>query len=170
MSEIYGICHICGKYGKLSKEHVPPKSSFNNMRSISVNFEQAITLGPDTMPKGPVHQGGIFFYTLCEKCNSNTGHWYGSRFIRWCYQGMDILIRTGGKPTLIYMRYLFPLAIIKQILTMFFSVNTEKFRVPNTELVQFVLNKEKNTYHLNIGCLSIIILSVDIAIWEWQQR
>jgi len=55
---------------------------------------------------------------------------------------MDILVRTNGKPSLIYLNYLFPLSILKQIITMFFSVNPETFRVPNEELVRFILNKE----------------------------
>jgi hypothetical protein len=43
---------------------------------------------------------------------------------------------------LIYLNYLIPLQILKQIVAMFFSVNTEKFREMNEELVRFVLNKE----------------------------
>ena len=28
-----GICHICGEYGKLSFEHIPPKNAFNAKRA-----------------------------------------------------------------------------------------------------------------------------------------
>jgi len=137
-----GICHICGQYGPLSFEHIPPSAAFNDRRVISVKFEEAIQLGPDEVAKGPIQQRGAGSHTLCDKCNNDTGSWYGNQFVAWCYQGMDILIRSGGSPSLIYLNYLFPLPILKQIVTMFFSINSEQFRLPNEELVHFVLNKE----------------------------
>lgn len=137
-----GICHICGKFGPLSFEHIPPESAFNNRPVISVNFDQAISLGPDDVVKGPKQQKGMGGYTLCERCNNLTGHWYGSEFVAWCYQGMEIIERSGGKPTLIYLNYIFPLCILKQVVTMFFSVNTDAFHTHNPELVRFILNKE----------------------------
>jgi hypothetical protein len=137
-----GICHICGDFGTLSKEHVPPKSAFNNRRTVEVKLRETITLGPDEVALGPIHQGGVFFYTLCPRCNNLTGHWYGGRFVDWCYQGMHILFCTRGKPSLVYLNYLFPLAIIKEVIAMFFSVNSERFRLPNQELEKFVMNRD----------------------------
>ena len=137
-----GTCHICGEYGLLSFEHIPPRSAFNNRPVISLSFDRAISLGPDDIVKGPKQQKGMGGYTLCERCNNLTGHWYGSQFVDWCYQGMEILQRSGGRPTLIYLNYVFPLRILKQVVTMFFSVNTDAFHTRNPELVRFVLNKE----------------------------
>jgi hypothetical protein len=141
--KVYGICHICGQQKELSFEHVPPQSAFNNRRYVKAKFEDVIGLGPDDIVKGPIHQGGIGEYTLCGKCNNDTGSWYGGKFVDWCYQGMEILVKSGDNPTLIYINHLYPLAIIKQIVTMFFSVNTETFCVANPELVRFVLDKER---------------------------
>jgi hypothetical protein len=138
-----GKCRICGQYGPLSFEHIPPKAAFNDRPVVVAKFEDAIGLGPDEEVKGPIQQRGMGGYTLCERCNNNTGSWYGKRFVDWCYQGMDILIRSNGKPSLIYLNHLFPLAIIKQVVTMFFSVNGDGFRAANQELVRFVLNKER---------------------------
>ena len=137
-----GICHICGNVGDLSFEHVSPRAAFNDKRHIKVKFDEVISLGPEEIIKGPVQQGGIGTHTLCPKCNNITGHWYGARFVDWCYQGMDILIQSRGEPSLIYLNYLFPLSIIKQIIAMFFSVNSSSFRKNHQELVRFVLNKE----------------------------
>ncbi|MCE7987513.1 MAG: hypothetical protein DYG89_40625 [Caldilinea sp. CFX5] len=81
-------------------------------------------------------------YTLCDKCNNDTGAWYGKRFVDWCYQGMDILIRANGRPSLIYMHYLLPLSIIKQVVTMFLAINSPRFTNANEELVRFILNKD----------------------------
>lgn len=139
--KVTGICHICGNFGALSFEHVPPKKAFNNRRVIKVSFEESIALGPEEIVKGPIKQGGIGGHTLCPRCNNLTGHWYGSRFVAWCYQAMNILIRSDGKPSLVYLNYLLPLAILKQIITMFFSVNADTFSKANPELVRFVLNR-----------------------------
>lgn len=140
--QIKGICHICGNFGDLSFEHVPPRAAFNDKRVVKVTFEQAISLGPDETVKGPIQQGGMGKHTLCAKCNNLTGHWYGCRFVDWCYQAMGILIRSNGKPSLINLNYLSPLAILKQIVTMFFSVNADTFGKVSPELVKFILNRE----------------------------
>jgi hypothetical protein len=138
-----GVCRICGREGPLSFEHIPPKAAFNDRPVIVLKFEETLKLGPDEVAKGPIQQRGMGYYTLCEQCNNNTGAWYGKQFIDWCYQGMEILRRTNGNPSLINLNYLLPLPILKQIVTMFFSVHPETFSIPNEELVRFILNKEE---------------------------
>lgn len=138
-----GNCHICGQYGPLSFEHVPPRAAFNDRQVLEVKFDDLIRLGPDERPKGKVKQKGAGGYTLCARCNNLTGKWYAKNFVDWCYQGMDILIRSSGHPTLIYLQYIFPLAIIKQIITMFFSINGPQFAEAHPELVSFVLDRDR---------------------------
>src|SRR5260221_4143413 len=139
-----GVCRICGCYGPLTFEYVPPRKAFNNRPVIGLPFEEMISLGPDDRPTGDIHQAGMGWYTLCAKCNNNTGNWYAKDFIDWCYQGMEMLDRTNGNPDSIYLNNIYPLRVLKQIVTMFFSVNHEGFHKPNQELVQFVLNREMN--------------------------
>jgi len=142
--KVIGICHICNNYTKLSFEHTPPRAAFNDRRTIQLDFEKAVKLDPDEIPtKGKFQQGGVGKYTLCESCNTKTGSWYGQRFVDWCYQGMDILRKTKGNPSLIYLNHLFPLAILKELVTMFFSVNPPRLAKNNPELVRFVLNKNR---------------------------
>ena len=143
MPRKFGKCHLCGEPGELSFEHVPPRKAFNERPVVKAQFEDIIGLGPDEQIRGTIHQRGAGGYTLCPKCNNDTGRWYGVSFIDWCYQGFEILEKTNGKPTLIYLNYLFPLRIIKQIITMFFSVNGSEFGDANPELVKFVLNRDK---------------------------
>lgn len=144
MARYVGVCHICGSYGHLSFEHVPPKSAFNDRPVVAIPFGDALQLGPDDpRPKGKIQQRGMGAHTLCERCNNGAGSWYGSAFVEWCYQGLEILIRADGKPTLIYPHHILPLRIIKQIATMFFSAVSEAFSTENQELVQFVLDRER---------------------------
>lgn len=141
--KVIGTCHLCGDYGPLSFEHVPPAKAFNEKSVIRIKFEQAMELVSDSKVKGDIQQRGMGDYTLCGKCNNDTGSWYGMDFINWCYQGFEILMRSNGKPTLIYFHHLFPLRILKQIITMVFSANSPKLGKIHPELVKFVLNKNE---------------------------
>jgi hypothetical protein len=139
-----GTCHICGTHGELSYEHIPPRAAFNDRRVVTVRFEEAIDLGPDEFPQGKIKQRGVGGYTLCEKCNNDTGAWYGNAFVDWCYRGMEILINAKGEPKLAYPMTLRPLPIMKEIVVMLFSVNSDRFHRGNQELVRFVLNPERS--------------------------
>lgn len=138
-----GPCRICGDVGPLTYEHVPPRAAFNNRRVVVATGDNAMELGPYPPARGTILQRGVGAYTLCGRCNNSTGRWYAPAFIEWCYQGMHVLIRSGGRPSLVYLNYLLPLRIIKQIITMFFSVNGERFAASHPELVQFVMDKER---------------------------
>lgn len=140
----YGQCHLCGFKGPLSFEHVPPRAAFNNKPVLLFKLDQALEWDPDFRPTGgKVQQKGAGAYTLCERCNNKTGSWYGRFFVDWCHQSMLILERTGGRPSLFYLNYLFPLPVIKQVVTMFFSVNGPAFSQDHPELVQFVLDRKR---------------------------
>lgn len=141
--KISGTCHICGSVGKLSFEHVPPRAAFNHRKIRKVRFDDAVKLGPDEIAKGPIEQRGAGAYTLCEACNNNTGAWYAKDFVSWCYQGAHVLVRTGFEPRVFTLHYLFPLRIIKQVITMFFSVNSSGLREANPDLETFVLSKNR---------------------------
>ena len=149
----FGQCRICGNIGQLSFEHVPPEKAFNNQRHFyEVEYYKLVEDGDEyfdlTMDQiyekgySKKKQGGIGFYSLCEKCNNDTGSWYGHDFVSWAWQGMSILQKAKGKPSLYYPTFFYPLRTIKQIVTMFFSVNQDVFREAEPELVRFVLNRE----------------------------
>jgi hypothetical protein len=142
--KVNGICHLCGVNGPLSFEHVPPRAAFNDRPIVQRKIDELLDRHPrEPIRGGTIQQQGAGGYTLCGPCNSKTGRWYGKRFAEWCYQGIETLHRTEGKPSLIYLHYLFPLAIIKQVASMIFSVNTPHFREKNTELERFVLDRDR---------------------------
>jgi hypothetical protein len=92
--------------------------------------------------KGKVHQLGAGDYTLCEKCNNDTGAWYGNAFADWAYQAFRVLQFARGEPTLYYQFKIFPLRVIKQIVCMLFSSNGPSFQAVHPDLVKFVLNRK----------------------------
>ena len=152
---IIGTCHICGEQTKLSFEHVPPQAAFNDRPIVLAHIEKLIKKEDDLDNfSGKTHQRGAGGYTLCEKCNSLTGGWYGSDFVDWTYQVAKVLLNAKGEPSLYYLFRIFPLRVIKQIVCMFFSTNGEKFREAQQNLVRFVLNKESRFLdpHIRIYC------------------
>ncbi|MEW8051416.1 MAG: hypothetical protein AB2809_13675 [Candidatus Thiodiazotropha sp.] len=61
-----GYCVICGEYGKLTRDHVPPKRC-NNLNDIEI---KALMSDENSDKAGPTSQGGMHFKTLCGVCNS----------------------------------------------------------------------------------------------------
>jgi hypothetical protein len=145
--KIVGTCNICGKYGELTFEHIPPKSAFNTRPVVSQHIWELMKKSDlDDLSKGPIQQRGMGAYTLCGRCNNNTGRWYGNAFADWAIQGMEILlplVRNNSSSTLYHIFHLLPLRVIKQILCMLFSVNGKIFRETQPELEKFILNKHQ---------------------------
>lgn len=150
--QVFGNCKICGTYGQLTYEHVPPESAFNKGRFFyTAEMEKIMKLGDEDYDILTLNnkkyakkmQGGIGFHTLCMKCNNTTGSWYGSAFAEWVYQCMSIILKANKKSTLYYPTFIYPLRIIKQVISMFFSVKHDYFREDYEYLVRFVLNKEE---------------------------
>lgn len=119
----HGECALCGAIGDSSFEHVPPQKAFNNLRTVGLSWDEGLRLGPDTVVKGKVLQGGVGGYTLCPGCNNNTGTWYARALVEWFYRGMEILERSHGRAELFHMRGVHPLRVLKEIMVMFCSVN-----------------------------------------------
>jgi hypothetical protein len=126
----------------LSFEHVPPKRAFNNGRQVVVSGVRALEIQPGVPPKGRVVQGGVGDHTLCEDCNNNTGSWYAPALISWAHQVRDVLVAASGRPTLPVPYQLFPLRVLKQVVAMFFSINSDALRRHHPQLARFVRDRE----------------------------
>lgn len=88
-----GKCRLCGVVSELTKEHIPPKSSGNKLRHTKLTFDDWIRdhLEPNMKLKHEIEQGGIFGYTLCEKCNSMTGNLYGTEYMLWVERAKKVI-------------------------------------------------------------------------------
>ncbi len=140
-----GTCHICGIEAKLTKEHVPPKGAFNKNdfyiskvnplleKKNETNFNKLVEFDFANSIK---KQGGISFYTLCKKCNNDTGSWYGNDYIDWINK---INNQLPSSPIISF----YPLRVLKQIVSMFFSLNHINLRDTYPKLIDFILNKEQ---------------------------
>lgn len=144
-----GVCCICGAIGKLSYEHVPPQKAYNDATAIEYEWEDAISISKQG--KGRQRQGGLGAYTLCEQCNSDTGSWYGSEYVKWARTGHSILQRwvaSGVSESTFTILNVYPLRFLKQTVTMFFSLigqySGPVFSANHPQLMEFVLDRENN--------------------------
>jgi hypothetical protein len=155
---------------KLSFEHVPPESAFNDRRILRAEFQKLIEADDLDHLSYRVQQRGAGAFTLCEKCNSDTGLWYVPAYGDWATQAMSILMATSGRPTLTILYRLFPLRVLKQIVCMFFSVNGPTFQIAQRELVRFVLNKESREFPEKCSRLLLLYLCGSVSIFgrDWR--
>ena len=158
--KVFNNCRICGIHTQLTFEHVPPRAAFNDCPVVGKHILELINKNPDeyTAGKGHISQRGAGAYTLCKKCNNDTGRWYGDAFAKLAHQSLDTLKQVKGQPSLYYPFRIYPLRVIKQIITMFFSVNSDLFRTNHPDLVKFVLNKKKRYLAPDIRILVYLTL------------
>jgi hypothetical protein len=95
-----------------------------------------------TVTNGRYQQRGAGRYSLCGKCNNDTGAWYGTPYVDFARQAMVILFRSKGELSLAYPYGIFPLRVLKQIVVMFFSACGPGLRKAHPDLVRFVLNRD----------------------------
>ena len=63
-----GYCLICGKHGRLSKDHVPPQGSITVTKVEQVHLTEVFGL-KTTPVKGIPSMNGSKFRTICRECN-----------------------------------------------------------------------------------------------------
>ena len=148
-----GKCRICGKTGSLTYEHVPPRKALNSNKALVYYGRKILEKDSKGFPweissrlKGKQLQRGIGAYTLCERCNNNTGAWYGNAFVDFIYKGYRETHNrkyVNNSWVTITLDKIYPLRSIKQIMAMFFSINNPNLSDAHKELREFVLSKEK---------------------------
>lgn len=126
-----GICRICGRESKLTFEHVPPKATYNKsaVKYVSVmDLIQADEVMPWELDKvpGSISQRGRGGYWLCEECNNNLGDWYARPYKRFIDALMFVrqdIADDSYKSVELETKDIQPLAIYKQIISMFCDIN-----------------------------------------------
>ena len=138
-----GTCRICGKFGKLTFEHVPPQSAFN---TNPVFFQKSVHLHDKKSPlygKRIRSNQGAGGYYLCKSCNNLTGSYYGESYKKFAYMGMMALTNRIWASKVITFEYAIqPLNILKQALSMFMSIDTSDQLLNLEGLSKFLLDKD----------------------------
>lgn len=145
MRRHFGKCALCGKECELTFEHIPPRAAFNDKPVKGVSGEKFIGLNRNPWEIEDLQyinlQRGYGKYSLCQECNNNTGSWYGDEYLLMVRAAYSLLAMSKEKPVYgIIIKECHPLRLIKQVLSMFCSINPlpDKRMEP---LRSFVLNK-----------------------------
>ena len=129
-----GLCRICGTEAELSREHIPPRTAFNKARGRSPTFlDWYRTPGLEIPEIGPIFQGGVSGYVLCESCNNTTGR-YGREYGIWAHGAA--LVMTGFEKSLeeldqlnswaygnVHLRDVYPGRFVRQAISIVLSVS-----------------------------------------------
>ena len=133
---IEGFCRLCGRFGLLTFEHTPPRKAFNNNQIFLRTIEDHVSdRGERTR-----FRRGLGAYSLCGRCNTRTGAWYGPAFIEWSKQGFAWYERYKGDRLLSLPYSIKPLNVLKQVLVMAIANSTELGISKHSDLRSFLLN------------------------------
>lgn len=165
----YGKCHLCGKEGKLTFEHLPPEKANNNREAHAIVGDVLMEHIGGTKDPWDLNglryknlQRGMGGYTLCSECNNNTGNWYANDYINFVNTIGYVLNNKINleKTEAIHMelKEMYPLRIIKQILCMFVSTMHPQFLDAHPDLREFIMNKESNNFDIQKYRISMYIL------------
>lgn len=139
-----GKCALCGKERELTFEHIPPRAAFNKKRVKAVNGMHFMTR--DGLPweiEGLPYsnlQKGMGWYTLCRECNNNTGAWYAVEYVTFAMVAATALQRRKAQEINGFeCRKFHPLRFIKQVLSMFCSLNINDSALD--DIRELVVNK-----------------------------
>jgi hypothetical protein len=140
-----GLCHLCGTSGPLTFEHVPPRSAFNDRRVLEADIHKLMRsdlLEDLKNPQGKINQRGSGKYTLCPRCNNDTGGWYGAAYVEFAH-GLFGFCHMVQPQQFLELRCLIkPLNVFKQMLVMFCSASPPSFAKKRPQLVRYLLNRE----------------------------
>lgn len=159
---VEGHCHLCGNWNELSYDHVPPKAAGNRNPVLRADFVRAMEVGLDGSIEdldAEKEQQGAGYYSLCRECNKNMGIWYVEAYARWAKQAMES-IAYAQHPRLVFFEYdIHPLRCLKQVLSMFFSINNEKLRELYPSLADFVMDKDSQDLPTDVEIFAYLTAS-----------
>ncbi len=141
-----GICRICGENNKLSFEHTPPESALNDKPVFIQKSEHLHDKNSFVYGKRILSNRGAGSYSLCISCNNITGGNYGNSFKKFVNQGfVGCRNRVWTNSLIPFVFSIEPLNVLKQILTMFMSIDKSNRLLNSKGLSEFILNKESKS-------------------------
>ena len=142
-----GRCRLCGEIKDLTFEHIPPKSTLNRNTGFHISplqeyLESENPLNPKI--KGIIKQGGTGNYSLCGNCNNFLGLNYVDSYNEWVGVGIDRLKIYKNSPISFRIDDFEPLKVLKQIFSMFISMDDENCYDRHKDLCDYVRDPNSN--------------------------
>jgi hypothetical protein len=147
-----GTCSLCLDAGPLSFEHVPPRRVFNNNPTVAHTI-YGLERGSQykKMPLLLPAPRGLGCYAFCERCNGQTGAWYGEAFAVWTAQCLRYASKITSVSAVEVPFHIQPLNVLKQIATMAIAVSGSRKSNPTSDaLRRFILSRQSMSLPPNI--------------------
>ena len=159
-----GYCVICGQYGKLTKDHVPPKACNNDSEIVLRTFNN------DKHCHDKNFKRGVHFKTICEKCNNELlGAQYDPELVRLSREITNIALSVSSNYIILppeILVFIKPQRVARAIIGHFLAAHSLKeakdgvhWSPFNNALREYFLS---TTAHLPEG--------VDIYFWLYPNR
>lgn len=141
----FGHCWLCGQWEKLTREHIPPRSAFNDRPILMMAIEQN-TLSTGRLQWGRKVEQGMTVRSLCRECNSRGGSKYGTHYADFISKVAAIVekAKTGDQVTIYGVKR--PLSILKQCMQSFVSANGPYFVNANPWVRKFIRNSRNQEW------------------------
>lgn len=129
-----GFCVICGQFGKLTRDHVPPQGCVQIANAVLSRLTREAP--GEGQPRSTIYiQGGLKFQTLCATCNSERlGLHFDpelKHFVHGMHAGMQAVARNVVLPRIVSLDanlHLVARSVIGHILAAHSADDTETWR------------------------------------------
>lgn len=159
----WGICHICGKFGELSFEHIPPYNALNKYPATVYNGNEILKRYYGEKHKYVSMQRGMGKYSLCQQCNNLTGSWYADIYCDYAksvaYQLHEMAPLKHGDVIDFTFKDIPILFFAKQIISMFCSLIPYE-EVQRLAFDEFLLNKDSNSINTSLFDLRMFLAPI----------
>lgn len=154
---------MCGWYGRLTFEHVPPQCAFNDSPARTHTLDQWMLFERGEQARWENDQRGSGYFALCDACNNERGgKWYVPEFKEWAYVGADIVNDIRKHPQRAEIEAVnlkvsrcYPVRFVKQLVLMLLAINGPEFATENQPLREFVVERDAtglpDRYRLFLG-------------------
>jgi hypothetical protein len=142
MAAPIGPCWLCGKVRPLTREHIPPEAAFNDCPLLLQRVsELSSRAGELEWTPGTQFREGMWFRSLCEKCNNKYGRWYGPAYVNLVKRIAERVGDIQTYHTILIAGVHKPLEILKQVVMQFVTANGANFVRANEWVSGFVRNQ-----------------------------
>jgi len=132
-----GKCWLCGRWAKLTREHIPPRSAFNDRPLLLYEVERnSASVG--RMAWAERREGGLIVVSLCGECNSWCGGQYGSHYVEFIRKIAEPVEKARDGDQIFVAAIRRPLSVLKAITQSFVSANGPAFVSANPWVRKFL--------------------------------
>lgn len=140
VKEDHSKCHVCLKPGPLSREHVPPKSAFNECNKL---WDRLVVSDQEAKARQATIRGGFRVETLCGDCNNRICSIYASEYVKFVKSLVEKpqIFDSVEEPKWLKIEQ-DTLFLAKEIATMILAVESLPYAMLHGVLRNFVLDKD----------------------------